>query len=266
MAASSQLGHSRQNDSTEEAGEDSARISGERPAQGQYAPLPLGSEAFLCPLPPPPDPEEQRGRRFLPWMILGTCVLAGSAAFAVVLAMRSNALHAPEAQPLPRPQVERASAPAPTTAPAPAVAPAAAAATIEVVTEEQAAPAVAAPRTHEPAPPVASPPAAQTIAPARAAPRAHAARRSPPLPQQLDRAQVVAALASVRPAVVACFGATRGTATARITVLGRTGQITTAQISGQGGAIGSCIAREVRRARFPRFADASLVISYPFAR
>jgi hypothetical protein len=92
----------------------------------------------------------------------------------------------------------------------------------------------------------------------------HARSGSRPVLEQPDRAQVIAAMSAVQPAATACFGAAHGTATANIRVLGSSGRVTTAQVTGQPGAIGSCIARAVRRARFPKFTTESLSISYPF--
>jgi hypothetical protein len=82
---------------------------------------------------------------------------------------------------------------------------------------------------------------------------------------QLSRAQVIAAMRKVQPQVSACFHGTSGVATADITIVGRTGRVTTAQVSGQTGAVGSCIARAVRGATFPTFKAESLSIRYPFA-
>jgi hypothetical protein len=86
------------------------------------------------------------------------------------------------------------------------------------------------------------------------------------LPTQPDRAQVIAAMSSIQPAVRECFGDVRGAVTANIKVLGRTGRVATAQVTGQPGRIGSCVARAVRQAHFPQFTAESLTISYPLGR
>jgi hypothetical protein len=86
------------------------------------------------------------------------------------------------------------------------------------------------------------------------------------LPLQPTRAQVIAAMRRVTPAVEACFGSAHGKAQVAITVLGTTGRVTTAKVTGQKGRIGSCIARAVRQARLPKFLKRKLEISYPFAR
>jgi hypothetical protein len=93
-----------------------------------------------------------------------------------------------------------------------------------------------------------------------------AAAGAPPLPLQPSRAQVIAAMQRVMPAVSACFGRRHGSAKVLVTVLGKTGRVTTARVSGQRGKIGSCIASAVRRARLPKFEQRKLEISYPFAR
>ena len=68
----------------------------------------------------------------------------------------------------------------------------------------------------------------------------------------------------VSPAVKACFGGRRGKAEVLISVIGKSGRVTTAWVSGQRGKVGSCIARAVRRARFPKFQKRKLEIGYPF--
>jgi hypothetical protein len=108
-------------------------------------------------------------------------------------------------------------------------------------------------------------------APAQATPDAprtssrRSERRSASLPDGPSRAQVLAAMARVQPAVRACLPAGHGMATADMTILGRTGRVSSAQVSGQVGRPGSCIARAVRKARFPRFAAESISIRYPMA-
>jgi hypothetical protein len=78
-----------------------------------------------------------------------------------------------------------------------------------------------------------------------------------------DRAQVIAAMLAVQPAVRACVGTSRDTATANLKVLGRTGRVTSVQVTGMPGPVGTCLARAVRQAHFPKFSADSLTISYP---
>jgi hypothetical protein len=51
-----------------------------------------------------------------------------------------------------------------------------------------------------------------------------------------------------------------------ITVAGSNGRVSAANVSGEfaGTPDGSCVARAVRGATFPRFSRASIVINYPF--
>lgn len=96
-----------------------------------------------------------------------------------------------------------------------------------------------------------------------------APRVSPPapaLPEALTRAQVIAAMGKITPAVDACFGSTHGKANVTFSVVGKTGRVVGARVTGKTGKVGSCIARSVRRARFPKFAKPRIEISYPFAR
>ena len=86
------------------------------------------------------------------------------------------------------------------------------------------------------------------------------------LPQTPGRDDVIAAMNRVQPAVAACGGGQHGTATVAIVVAGTTGRVTNATVSGQfsGTPVGSCIARAVRGATFPRFQRASFTVNYPF--
>jgi len=249
MAAGRQFRQSQLAETDDEAAEDGGRISGSRPAQREFEPLPLGSEAFLPPLPPAVYEESPRGAAILPWIMLGSSLLAASAAFAI--AMTAKAPDAQLEQRGPRPSVEsRVAQPAAQVEAVPPIPPA--------VEDEPASAERPSPAPIDGAPPQVG---GETHTHAT-----HHHHHQAALPQHLERAQVIAALAQVRPAVLACFGATSGTAEVKVTVVGNSGRVTTAQVRGQGGPIGSCIAREVRRARFPQFADASLVISYPFVR
>lgn len=84
------------------------------------------------------------------------------------------------------------------------------------------------------------------------------------LPEKPSRADVIKAMNGVKKAVSACAKGKGGVATASITVAGPTGRVKSAQIQGQTGAVGSCIARAVRKARFPKFKANSFQIKYPF--
>ncbi|AKF07034.1 hypothetical protein [Sandaracinus amylolyticus] len=106
---------------------------------------------------------------------------------------------------------------------------------------------------------------------ARSAPRAQVAAApaeaelDADLPATPDRGAVLAAIQAVEPAVRACAEAEHGVASVRIVVAG-TGRVTTATVGGQfaGTPVGSCVARAVRTARFPRFASERFEVTYPF--
>ncbi len=98
-----------------------------------------------------------------------------------------------------------------------------------------------------------------------AAPEAAAA--SAALPEAPTRDQVLAAMHGVEPAVQACAeGQTleASSATVSITVIGFTGKVSSVRVNGVGGSVGSCIARAVRGAGFPKFAKANFSINFPF--
>ncbi len=85
------------------------------------------------------------------------------------------------------------------------------------------------------------------------------------LPEMPSRAGVLQALKAVQPAVAACGGGVEGVAQVHITVAGPTGRVRSATvIQGVTGAQGSCVARAVRGARFPRFRRDTFTIDYPF--
>jgi len=73
-------------------------------------------------------------------------------------------------------------------------------------------------------------------------------------------------MGSVAGAVSACGNGEHGTATVAVTVSGSTGRVTGANVTGQfaGTPIGSCIARAVRGASFPRFTRPTFTVNYPF--
>jgi len=84
----------------------------------------------------------------------------------------------------------------------------------------------------------------------------------PALPATPSRDDVMSAMRAVS---VAECGPEHGIANVRITVAS-TGRVSGAVVSGPlaGTAAGSCVARAVRSATFPRFAQSSFVLSYPF--
>jgi len=86
------------------------------------------------------------------------------------------------------------------------------------------------------------------------------------LSDTLSRSQVQAGMRAVKPAVERCGKGTPGTAMVTVSIAGATGRVTNATVGGQfaGTSVGSCVARAVRRARFPKFKRSKLTISYPF--
>jgi predicted Zn finger-like uncharacterized protein len=102
-------------------------------------------------------------------------------------------------------------------------------------------------------------PKAKNAAPAAAAAAA--------LPETPTRDQVAAAMRAVAPAVLACGeGQTLDSNQAQVavTVAGATGRVSSARVTGVQGPVGSCVARAVREAEFPKFAKSSLSINFPF--
>jgi predicted Zn finger-like uncharacterized protein len=92
------------------------------------------------------------------------------------------------------------------------------------------------------------------------------AQEAEDLPDQPSRDETLAAMRGVEGAVRAC-GANEtltGTAEVAINVAGATGRVTSATVTGITGTVGSCIARAVRNARFPRFGRPTFSIKYPY--
>jgi hypothetical protein len=111
------------------------------------------------------------------------------------------------------------------------------------------------------APPRGAPAPAPAPAPAAAADSAGS-----DLPETPSRDETLAAMRGVESAVRACAAgqSVQGTAEVQMTVSGSTGRVTTANVNGITGAVGSCIARAVRNAKFPHFTKPSFAIKYPY--
>jgi len=100
-------------------------------------------------------------------------------------------------------------------------------------------------------------------APAKAPPPPAAGGGGPATP---SRADISAGMNGVAGAVRACGGGQSGTAMIRVTI-SNSGRVTNAAVTGPpfaGTPAGSCMARAVRGASFPRFTNPSLTVSYPF--
>ena len=113
-------------------------------------------------------------------------------------------------------------------------------------------------RAFEGAPTTTAPAAAPRPAPAPEQARAD-------LPSAPDRSTIQAVLAARADAVSACANGAHGLADVDIVISG-SGRITTATVNGSfaGTAIGSCIARAVRAATFPPFAQPRFQVTYPY--
>lgn len=86
------------------------------------------------------------------------------------------------------------------------------------------------------------------------------------LPQTPSRDDVLAAMKAVAPRVSACGGGQTGVAMTKVTVAGATGKVTNVDVSGQfaGTPAAACIAREVSKAKFNKFQQATFSVNYPF--
>jgi hypothetical protein len=102
------------------------------------------------------------------------------------------------------------------------------------------------------------PGAAAKAAPAKAA--------ASDLPSAPGRDDVLSALKSVAPKVANCGNGQSGIATAKISVSGSTGRVTSVDVSGQfaGTPVAACVSREAGKAKFPKFSQPSFSVTFPF--
>jgi hypothetical protein len=238
-----------------------------------YEPLPLGSDAYMAPLAPAREPRSVELRQIALWCVLGTAT-GGAAGAAVLIFVLGQS---PTASAVGRVENAATVATASTHAHDEAdVEPAAFAAAPEAASNGASAAAPPPVATAQAQPGTAGSTASDDAAAQSPAAAAGASdtdgsrsRRSPrraePLVEKPSRAQVLAAMARVQPAVRSCFEGSHGTVTADMTIVGRTGRVGSAQISGKTGPVGSCIARAVRRAQFPKFTAESISIRYPMS-
>ncbi|MEY4511198.1 MAG: hypothetical protein RLZZ450_3320 [Pseudomonadota bacterium] len=93
-----------------------------------------------------------------------------------------------------------------------------------------------------------------------------AAAASENLPATPSRDDVLGAMKGITSAVQACGAGQSGVAMAKVGVTGSSGKVTAVDVSGQfaGSPIGSCVAKEVRKAKFPKFSQSTFSFSYPF--
>jgi hypothetical protein len=98
------------------------------------------------------------------------------------------------------------------------------------------------------------------------APSAHAsAEATENLPELPSRDDIKRSFEALRPALEACSADAHGTTFANVTITGN-GHVSYSTIEGAfvGSPQGSCMARALRSASFPRFATASLKVRFPF--
>ncbi|HEX7477960.1 MAG TPA: hypothetical protein VF331_09150 [Polyangiales bacterium] len=135
-----------------------------------------------------------------------------------------------------------------------------------VVAAPSETPAVAA--QPEPAAPAVAPVPAAVVASETAAPAdsaaVAAAEPAEVLPVAPTRDEIKAGFDGVRGEIEACAAGGHGTTVAKVSISGA-GRVSYATIEGafQGTPQGSCMARVLRSASFPRFSQLSLKVSYP---
>ncbi len=98
---------------------------------------------------------------------------------------------------------------------------------------------------------------------AAAAPKAAASENLPSTPSRDD---VLSAMKSITSRVQACGGGQSGVAMAKVSVAGATGKVSGVDVGGQfaGTPVAGCIAKEVAKAKLPRFQQNTFSFSYPF--
>jgi predicted Zn finger-like uncharacterized protein len=84
------------------------------------------------------------------------------------------------------------------------------------------------------------------------------------LPEKPTREDVLDAMNGVKDPVKACAKGAGGVAFANVTVIGKTGRVANVEVTGITGDVGSCIARTVRGAKFPKFKAENFQVKFPF--
>jgi predicted Zn finger-like uncharacterized protein len=92
----------------------------------------------------------------------------------------------------------------------------------------------------------------------------HEAAAAANLPDKPTREDVLSAMGGVKDAVKACAKGAGGVAIANVTVAGKTGRVSNVEVSGITGDVGSCIAKSVRKASFPKFKADDFQVKFPF--
>jgi predicted Zn finger-like uncharacterized protein len=91
-----------------------------------------------------------------------------------------------------------------------------------------------------------------------------AAPAGPPLPTKPSRDDVLKSLRDVQPAVQACAKGQAGSVAMADIVVASSGRVKSVQVTQVTGPLASCIAKEVRKARFPQFSMPEFSVSFPF--
>ncbi|MFI5306843.1 MAG: hypothetical protein ACHQ53_05810 [Polyangiales bacterium] len=132
--------------------------------------------------------------------------------------------------------------------------------------EPVAAKVAATAQPSDPVQPAAPEPALAAAAVAAAAPTSVENVGDVALPEAPTREQVIAGFEGVRDGLVQCAGGKHGIVT-MATTIANSGRIARAVVEGifQGTPEGSCMARAARGARFPRFSQQSLNVTYPIS-
>jgi outer membrane biosynthesis protein TonB len=84
------------------------------------------------------------------------------------------------------------------------------------------------------------------------------------LPDKPSRDDVLSAMNGVKDQVKACAKGASGVAIANVTVVGKSGRVSNVEVSGITGDVGSCVARTVRKASFPKFKADNFQVKFPF--
>ena len=84
------------------------------------------------------------------------------------------------------------------------------------------------------------------------------------LPERPSRDDVLKAMKGVADSVKACAPGQSGVAFANVTVIGKTGRVGNADVTGVTGEPAACIARAVRKAVFPKFTAENFQVKFPF--
>jgi predicted Zn finger-like uncharacterized protein len=92
----------------------------------------------------------------------------------------------------------------------------------------------------------------------------HEAAAAANLPDKPTRDDVLSAMGGVKDAVKACAKGAGGVAIANVTVAGKSGRVSNVEVSGITGDVGSCIAKAVRKASFPKFKADDFQVKFPF--